>query len=155
MKAKFALLSFVACAASLPALAAEPAIPNVAASYNITGYHEPNLSAPYTWCFNFTTTAGSVLGFADSGTWTVPSYSFGWSGTWYRNGDELILHGVADGTYLFSYQGRMLGGGRISGRQVEFLIDGSTDSAGTFFGSVVGAGCPSTVAATNSRDPSK
>jgi hypothetical protein len=159
LKAKFALLSFMACAASAPVLAAEPAsasagpaIPNLGASYEITGYLEPNLSSPYTWCFDFTTN-GSVL-FPDSGTWNVPSYSFGWSGTWYRDGDEIIFHGVADGTFIFSWKGRLLGGGKIAGRQVEFYIDGTTDTAGTFFGKAVSGGCPTAVANSN-RDPSR
>lgn len=147
MKTIFVCLCIVGLC--LPALAGPPAplVPKVTGSYNITGYLEPNLTSAYTWCFNFTTT-GTVLGFANSGTWNVPSYTLGWSGEWYVNGDEIIMHGVADGTYLFSWKGRILNGSKMAGRQVEFFINGSTDTAGTFFGSKISGACPATAAAS-------
>jgi hypothetical protein len=111
-------------------------VPNLGGSWTITGYFEPNLGSPYTYCFNFTTNPNSVL-FPNSGTWKVPSYSLGWNGTWYQDGDEIIFHGVADKTYLFSWKGRLNNPTSISGRQVEFLLDGSTDTAGTFIGTKV------------------
>src|SRR5262249_17084524 len=55
-------------------------------AFNLTMYGEPGLTELSTWCFVFTTTGG-VLGFPNSGTWNVPSYSYGWSGEWYQNGD--------------------------------------------------------------------
>jgi hypothetical protein len=137
MRTMFACLCIVCL--SLPALAVEPLIPNIGGSYNITGYKEPNLNGAYTYCINFTNT-GTVLGFSNSGTWNVPSYG-DWSGEWYRNGDEIIMHGVAAGVYIFSSKGRLLNGNKISGRQVEFFIDGSTDTAGTFYGSKITGSC--------------
>jgi len=151
MKAKLGLLCLALSAFSFPAVSSE----SFGGSWNITGYEEPNLSSSYTWCFNFTVTGG-VLGYSNSGTWNVPSYSAGWSGEWYRNGDEIILHGVADGTYLFSWKGRVLGESKIGGRQVEFFINGGTDTAGTFYGTRLTAACPAAASsATTSRDPAK
>jgi hypothetical protein len=140
----------------LPLLAGGPipAAPKVSGSYNITGYLEPNLASPYTWCFNFTTT-GTVLGFTNSGSWNVPGYSGGWSGQWYVSGDEIIMHGVAAGTFIFSWKGRILSPTKIGGRQVEFFIDGSTDTAGTFLGSRISGACPAAVAAANVGDPAR
>ena len=153
MKTKLALLCFLLLAVSVPTFAAQPPIPNFGGSFNITGYLEPTLGGAYTWCFNFTNT-GTILGFPNSGTWNVPSYSPGWFGTWYRDGDEIILHGVADGTFIFSWKGRLLNSSHIAGRQVEFFIDGSTDTAGTFSGSKVSAGCPAALSA-KAGDPAK
>jgi hypothetical protein len=83
--------------------------------------------------FVFTKTGG-VLGYPNSGTWSVPAYADGWSGQWYENGDEIMFYGVADGTYIFSWKGMVSAPGKLAGRQVEFYIDGSTDTAGTFVG---------------------
>jgi len=151
MKRTFVCLAVLVFCVSLPAFAADPPVPLFQGSYNITAYEEPSLGSFYTWCFVFTNTGG-VLGYSNSGTWTVPSYSLGWSGTYYVTGDEVIIHGVADGTFIFSYKGRILSGSKISGRQVEFFIDGSTDTAGTFLGSKVSA-CPAAV--STQRDPAK
>jgi hypothetical protein len=152
MKSKVLCLCLLACVCLLTATASAAEAPAVfGGSFNITGYLEPTLGGSYTYCFAFTKT-GTVL-FPNSGTWTVPSYSAGWSGTWYQTGDELILHGVADGTFIFSYKGRLLAPGKISGRQVEFFIDGSTDTAGTFFGTKV-SGC-SAEASSKKGDPAR
>lgn len=105
---------------TLPTFAAGPPIPKFSGSYNITGYKEPGLNGAYTFCFNFTST-GTVFGYSNSGTWNVPSWSPGWSGEWYVSGDEIILHGVASGSFFFSWKGRIVNGGSISGRQVEFF----------------------------------
>jgi hypothetical protein len=114
-------------------------VPQLSGSYSITGFKEPPLNGPYTWCFNFTKT-GEVL-FPNSGTWTVPSYSEGWNGTWYQVGDEIIFQGVADAMFIFAWKGRLISPTSIGGRQVEFFIDGSTDTAGTFSGTQVSS-CP-------------
>lgn len=154
MKIRIACLCILLICATLPAFAAEKPIPRLSGSFNITAYLEPNLSSPYTWCFDFTTT-GTVLGFANSGTWNVPSYGGGWSGEWYVDGDELVFHGVAAGEFIFSYKGRLVASNRLAGRQVEFFIDGSTDTAGTFYGAKVSTGCPTTAAVTRGKDPAK
>jgi hypothetical protein len=149
---KSTLLCLMVCVCLLTAAASAAEAPAVfSGSFNITGYREPTLGGAYTWCFAFTKT-GTVL-FPNSGTWTVPSYSSGWSGTWYQTGDELVLQGVADGTFLFAYKGRLLAPGKISGRQVEFLIDGSTDTAGTFYGTKVSS-C-SAGASSKKGDPAR
>ena len=122
------------------------AVPKFSGSYNIAGYKEPTLGGPYTWCFDFTNTGG-VLGFTNSGTWNVPGYTSGWSGEWYVTGDEIIMHGVAAGTYIFSYKGRIVNATKITGRQVEFYISGGTDTAGTFLGSKITGACPTSSAA--------
>jgi hypothetical protein len=122
-------------------------------SWNITGYFEPGLTSPYTWCFDFTKTGGVL--FPNSGTWNVPSYSLGWSGTWYQTGDEVILHGVADGTFIFSWKGRLLNGGTIGGRQVEFFINGTTDTAGTFLGTRLSGSCSAAAVTKSSSDPAR
>ena len=146
-------LALMACVSFITS-AAKAQVPNFGGSYNISGYFEPGLGGPYTWCFNFTKT-GSVL-FPNSGTWDVPSYPFGWSGTWYQDGDEIIFHGVADKTYIFSWKGRLDNTSEISGRQVEFLINGNTDTAGTFIGSKVSS-CTDLESAlrSESSDPAK
>jgi hypothetical protein len=119
-------------------------------SFNVSFYGEPSLGHLSTWCFDFTTTGG-VLGFPNSGTWNVPSYDFGWSGEWYQNGDEVIFHGVADGTFIFSWKGRLLTGHKASGRFTEFFIDGKTDFAGTFAAAKVPGNCP--VISRSKNDP--
>jgi hypothetical protein len=129
----------LACMCLMVPMAKAANVPTFAGSYSITGYFEPALTGSYTWCFDFVKT-GSVL-FPNSGTWSVPSYAFGWKGTWYQDGDEIILHGVADGTYFFSWKGRLETASAISGRQVEFFSNGDTDTAGTFTGTRVAA-CP-------------
>ena len=132
-----------------------PAVPKLAGSYNITGYVEPTLGGPYTWCFDFTNT-GTVLGFPNSGTWNVPSYSAGWTGEWYVTGDEIIMHGVAANTYYFSWKGRIVNATKISGRQVEFFSSGKTDTAGTFLGAKITASCPvAAAAAAYGGDPAR
>ena len=138
-----------------PAARAQSAPPALGGSYSITGFFEPALTGSYTWCFNFVKT-GTVL-FPNSGTWNVPSYPFGWKGTWYQDGDEIVFHGVADGTYLFSWKGRVNNTSSISGRQVEFYVNGNTDTAGTFTGTKV-ASCGAAAAAerftlSGSSDP--
>jgi hypothetical protein len=135
MKSKRLSWGLLACVCSLAPVVQAQSVPKFGGSYSVTGYKEPDLGGSYTYCFNFTTN-GSVL-FANSGTWTVPSYSFGWNGTWYQNGDEIIFHGVADGKYLFSWKGRLDSPSTISGRQVEFFLNGDTDTAGTFRGTKV------------------
>ncbi len=131
------------------------AVPKFGGSYNITGYKEPTLGGPYTWCFDFTNT-GTVLGFPDSGTWNVPSYSLGWSGEWYVDGDEVIMHGVADGTYFFSWKGRIVNDKKIAGRQVEFFSNGTTDTAGTFLGAKITGSCPASSASVSAgNDPAR
>lgn len=130
-------------------------VPNFGGSYNISGYFEPGLGGPYTWCFNFVKTGGVL--FPNSGTWSVPSYAFGWKGTWYQDGDEIVFHGVADGTYIFSWKGRLDNTSAISGRQVEFYLNGNTDTAGTFTGTKAGL-CPLVDAASinmQGNDPTK
>jgi hypothetical protein len=122
---------------SLPAIAGTPPFPRLSGAFNITGYKEPELENPFTYCFDFTYT-GEVLGYPNSGTWTVPSYALGWVGEWYANGDELVMTGVANGTYFFTWTGRILSSGKIGGRYVEFLNSGATDTAGTFLGRKVG-----------------
>jgi len=153
MKTKLMSLCVVLCMC-LPVWGgnAAPPTPNFGGSFNITGYVEPGLNGPYTWCFDFTKTGGVL--FPNSGTWNVPSYSLGWSGTWYQTGDEIILHGVADGTFIFSWKGRLVNGNNISGRQVEFLIDGTTDTAGTFAGTKISGSCPAGVS-SKTGDPAK
>jgi hypothetical protein len=152
MKSKLVCLGLLLCVC-IPAWGENaPPVPNFSGSWNITGYLEPGLPQPgYTYCFDFTTT-GKIF-YSTSGTWNVPAYSAGWSGTWYQSGDELILHGVADGTYIFSWKGRLLNARRIAGRQVEFFIDGSTDSAGTFSGNKV-SGCTG-AAVVGKKDPAR
>ncbi len=160
MKTKPVLLSVVLLLVSLSAFAAgPPPFPKLTGAFNITGYKEPELNNPYTYCFEFTND-GSVLGYPNSGSWTVPSYAPGWFGQWYANGDELVMNGVANGTYLFTWTGRILSSGKIGGRQVEFLISGATDTAGTFLGRKLStASCPGTAAATDvaakTGDPAK
>jgi len=154
MKGKIVCLCVLLFCVSLPAFAAGPPVPKFNGSYNITGYLEPSLGSPYTWCFDFTNT-GAVLGFANSGTWNVPSYSSGWSGEWYVNGDEIIIHGVAAGEFIFSWKGRIVASNRIAGRQVEFFISGATDTAGTFYGAKVSGGCPAATPSAKSGDPAK
>jgi hypothetical protein len=144
-------LGFLVCAFLLAPTANAQSVPNFGGSYNITGYFEPALTGSYTWCFNFTKTGGVL--FPNSGTWNVPSYTNGWSGTWYQDGDEVILHGVADGTYIFSWKGRLVSTSAISGRQVEFYINGNTDTAGTFDGTKTSA-CPAEVS-DRTGDPAK
>ncbi len=139
-KSKLLAVGLLAGACLLaPAAEAQSVVPSLSGSYSITGYFEPALSGSYTWCFDFVKT-GTVL-FANSGTWSVPSYAYGWKGTWYQDGDEIIFHGVADGAYIFSWKGRLDSTTAISGRQVEFYINGNTDTAGTFTGTKVAA-CP-------------
>jgi hypothetical protein len=152
MKGKFLSHCLVVCVCLLASAASAADAPaTFAGSFNITGYLEPALSSSYTYCFVFTKTGGVL--FPNSGTWTVPSWSPGWNGTWYQTGDEIVLHGVASGTYIFSWKGRLLNGSKIGGRQVEMLIDGSTDTAGTFFGSKVSA-CAGTVS-SKKGDPAR
>lgn len=153
MKSKLFCLSLLLICACLPAVAAGPPIPKFQGSFNITGYLEPTLGSPYTWCFDFTNT-GTVLGFANSGTWNVPSYTSGWFGEWYVDGDELIIHGSAASTFIFSWKGRIVNATKIAGRQVEFFIDGSTDTAGTFYGTKITGACPA-AAASKTGDPAK
>ncbi|HTS36545.1 MAG TPA: hypothetical protein VMH04_12790 [Candidatus Solibacter sp.] len=152
MKGKIALLCVLLFAVSLSAFAANPPIPKFTGSWNITGYLEPGLTSPYTYCFDFTNTGG-VLGFTNSGTWNVPSYSAGWSGEWYVNGDEIIIHGVAAGDFIFSWKGSIQNAQKIAGRQVEFFITGATDTAGTFSGTKISGSCPAAV--SKGGDPAK
>jgi len=151
MKGIFACLCIIALLILAGSLLAAPKLNG---SFNITGYLEPTLGSPYTWCFDFTNT-GTVLGYSNSGTWNVPSYSSGWSGQWYVNGDEVVMHGVAAGTYFFSWKGRLLNSSKISGRQVEFFVDGSTDTAGTFSGSKISGSCPTSATASHVGDPAR
>jgi len=153
MKGKIASLCLLLFLASLPSFAAGPPIPKFTGSFNITGYLEPSLGSPYTYCFDFTNT-GTVLGFSNSGTWNVPSYSAGWFGEWYVDGDEIIIHGVADGTFLFSWKGSLQNATKIAGRQVEFFITGATDTAGTFSGTKITGSCPAAVS-TKTGDPAR
>jgi|SRR5580704_4578965 hypothetical protein len=152
---KLALTCTVLFLMTLPALAGTPPFPKLSGAFNITGYKEPELENPFTYCFDFTNTGG-VLGYPNSGTWTVPSYAPGWVGEWYANGDELVMTGVADGTYFFTWTGRILSSGKIGGRYVEFLNSGATDTAGTFLGKKVGA-CPDSAASSSLKpgDPTK
>ena len=153
MKAKFVLLALLASTAGLVVLPAQ-AEGNFGGSYNITGYHEPVLNAPFTYCFDFTVTGG-VLGFPNSGTFNVPSYAGGWTGDWYRNGDEIIINGVAGGAFYLMYGGRILSPTKISGRQSEFF-GGSTAESGTFEGVKISGSCPTADgAATGDLDPTK
>lgn len=157
MKSKPVLLSVLLVVVSLSAFAAgPPPFPKLSGAFNITGYKEPELQNPYTYCFEFTND-GSVLGYPNSGSWTVPGYALGWVGQWYASGDELVMNGVADGTYFFTWTGRILNSGKIAGRQVEFLGSGATDTAGTFLGRKVStATCPNTPgAAAKMGDPTK
>ena len=155
-KSKFLCLGLLLASSCLltPAARAQ-SVPAFGGSYKITGFFEPGLSGSYTYCFNFVKT-GSVL-FPNSGTWTVPSYPYGWKGTWYQNGAEIIFHGVADGAYLFSWKGRLDSTSAISGRQVEFLVNGNTDTAGTFTGikvtSCSAAGAAAEQFSTSGSDP--
>jgi hypothetical protein len=139
LTSKLLPLGLLTCLCLMAPAAKAQAVPNFGGSYNISGYFEPGLGGPYTWCFNFVKTGGVL--FANSGTWSVPSYAFGWQGTWYQDGDEIIFHGVADNTYIFSWKGRLDSTSHISGRQVEFYLNGNTDTAGTFIGSKAGS-CP-------------
>jgi hypothetical protein len=86
MKHKRLALGLLASVCLLTPVANAQSVPAFGGSFNITGYKEPALDSPYTWCFDFTKT-GEVL-FPNSGTWKVPSYAEGWSGTWYQDGDE-------------------------------------------------------------------
>ena len=74
--------------------------------------------------------------------WNVSGYSLGWVGTWYQEGIEVVLHGVADGTFIFSWKGRLDSPTSFSGRQVEFYISRNTDTAGTFAGTQITGSCP-------------
>jgi hypothetical protein len=152
MKAKFALLSILASTAGLAVHSAH-ADPGLAGSFNITGYDEPALTSSYTWCFDFTKTGG-VLGYPLSGTWNVPAYSFGWTGDWYQVGDEIVIEGIADGTYNFTWTGRLLTPTRLEGRVVEFTSDG-LDTSGTFFGGKISGSCPASDGAFKGGDPAK
>jgi hypothetical protein len=155
MKAKLVLLCVLIGVVTLPSAAGTPPFPKLSGGFNITGYKEPELENPYTWCFDFTVT-GNVLGYPNSGTWSVANYAPGWFGEWYANGDELVMNGVADGTYFFTWTGRILSSGKISGRYVEFLSSGATDTGGTFLGRKVGDACPTSAGASEKTgDPAK
>jgi len=53
--------------------------------------------------------------------WNVSGYSLGWVGTWYQEGIEVVLHGVADGTFIFSWKGRLDSPTSFSGRRSSFI----------------------------------
>ncbi len=156
MKGNLLLTCALLFGMSLSAFAAgPPPFPKLSGAFNITGYKEPELNGPYKYCFEFTND-GSVLQYPNSGSWTVPSLSSGWFGQWYADGDELVMNGVAEGTYFFTWTGRILSSGKIGGRYVEFLISGATDTAGTFLGRKLGTSCPtSSDASASTGDPTK
>jgi hypothetical protein len=143
MRSKIALLSGCLIATLCTTANSEqmlPDIPAVSPYYNITFYAEPNLKAGSTICFTFTKTGG-VLGYADSCTFTS-SIS---SGTWYQDGDEIVIWGgsPSNDSEAIPMIGKNVGGGRISGRFVDWLADGSSDGdygAGNFYG-VKTSGC--------------
>ncbi|HUA15973.1 MAG TPA: hypothetical protein VMG31_11790 [Verrucomicrobiae bacterium] len=152
MKSRFVVPCFVLMfLLSLSSFAGTPPFPKLSGAFNITGYKEPSLQNPFTYCFEFTNT-GTVLGFPNSGTWSVPSYAPGWFGEWYANGDELVMSGVANQTYFFTWTGRILSSGKISGRYVEFLSNGATDTAGTILGRKLTGSCPLTAASADKTD---
>jgi hypothetical protein len=151
MKTKLALLSLVASVVSLPAFSTGP---NFGGSWNITGEHEPNLNEPFEYCFDFTTD-GSVLG-ADSGTFNVPSWSPGWTGSWYRSGDDIILTSQASSsTFFLTFIGTMQDSKKIAGRQTENYASGALDEGGTFFGTKITGSCPTDAASPKTGDPTK
>jgi hypothetical protein len=153
MRAQLTLIYSLACACAGLPLGAH-AEGNFSGSWTITGYREPNLGQPFSWCFDFG--AGSVLAFPNSGNWNVPSYGAGWSGDWYRNGDELIMAGAAGGAYWFSWVGHLDTPGKISGRFTETFANGSggsIDASGTFFGTKNTASCPTGTGAVHTGDP--
>lgn len=68
----------------------------------------------------------------------------------------MVLHGVADGTFIFSWKGRLDSPTSFSGRQVEFYISRNTDTAGTFAGTQITGSCPAAAGeAVKSGDPAK
>ena len=155
MKAKFALLSMLALTAGLGVSAqAEPAL---GGAFTVTFYLEPNLSTGTTYCYQFTTTKGT-LGYPVSGTWTVPAYSEGgtWSGDWYQVGDEIILDSIADSEVMLSYKGSLTYAGRIEGRFTEFDLGSATTVAGgTFLGVKITGNCPAGDGTVKGGDPVK
>jgi len=111
---------------------AQPQSTAIDSAYTITFYTEPSLAKGNTVCFTFTKT-GVVTGYAESGTFTTP-YSY-WTGYWYQDGDELMLEGT-DSNLAIPLIGRNLGGGRISGRFLQYPNDASytNNYEGTFSG---------------------
>src|ERR1700679_983288 len=108
MKTKTGLLC-IAAILTLPAHAGQAITDEVslASAYNLTFYVEPNLTTATTYCLTFTTN-GNFAGYARSGTYT--NNSAGLTGSWYENGDEIMMsgYGVGGGDSI-SFSGRLLG----------------------------------------------
>jgi hypothetical protein len=136
MKAKTAILCLASLLA-LPAFAGATLAPN----YTLTFYGEPNLTAGSTYCLEFTTT-GTIMGYKQSGTYTDSTGVI--TGTWYINGDEVLMtgYGVSYGDSV-PFVGRLLvSNNKFAGRYLDF--DASTNvfySGGTFVATKV-TSCP-------------
>jgi hypothetical protein len=138
MKAKTAFLGLVSLIA-LPAFAG--ATPTLGSFYNLTFYIEPNLAAGTSYCITFTT-SGSVLSYKESGTYVDSTGAI--SGTWYINGDEVMLagYGVTFGDDV-PMVGRLIAtNSKFAGRFLDYgNSSGEFYAGGTFIASKV-ASCP-------------
>src|ERR1700735_4422651 len=137
MRTKTGLLCLVSLLA-LPAYAGQ-AVPDegtVAAVYNCTFYNEPTwVSNGNVFCFTFTTTGGYPDfegAYARSGTFTSSDGS--WTGSWYQNGDEVMLASSIGSSEAVSMIGKLDGPSntKMSGRYLD--MDSSNDfiDAGTY-----------------------
>jgi hypothetical protein len=145
---------------TLPAYAGQvtPDEGSLASAYDLTFYIEPSLSAGASYCFTFTTT-GFLSGYPHSGTYTDNTGDF--TGTWYVNGDEVMLSGVYTLGDSIPMIGRLLGpgSGKFGGRFLDFFstnTNAAIADGGTFVATKV-ASCPSVVAkrsAPNATAPS-
>lgn len=145
MRAKISIFC-VASLLTLPSLAAAavPAESTIGGStYSLTFYLEKNLTPANSYCLTFTQD-GSILGYSQSGEFTESSGTF--TGTWYENGDEIMLsaYSSANGDVI-PMIGRILSGAsRLGGRFVDYFPTATYADildAGTFYASKV-ASCP-------------
>jgi hypothetical protein len=146
MKTKTGLLC-VAAILTLPAHAGHAITDeaSLASAYNLTFYVEPNLITAATYCLTFTTN-GNFPNYPRSGTYTNNSASL--TGSWYENGDEIMMSGYSVGEGdTFSFSGRLLGpsNSKFGGRFIDFFptnTDAPISAGGTFVAIKVAAGCP-------------
>jgi hypothetical protein len=137
MRTQTALLC-LASILTLPAYAGQAITDeaSLASAYIMTFYNEPNLTAgESTYCLTFTTD-GSVSGYPRSGTYSDSAGDF--VGSWYENGDEIIMSGYgSSGGDSLSFVGRVLGPSvsKVGGRFIDFFPSESSAellSKGTF-----------------------
>jgi hypothetical protein len=152
MTRKIVTVGFVLAMCFLFVSSAMAAEPNLAGSWNVTFYLEPNHTTPNTQCVVFIKD-GSQVGESNSGTWTSPSVS-GWSGEWFQEGEQIQWYGFTSSGLATSETGSLQTNSKGSAVFNHF-ISGTTSSAGATVMSRVSS-CPAAAPkSSGSDDPAK